>query len=137
VENRALRFRVVISLFNKTSVSVIVIALTLSSIPAQAEERIASSKAPFYVGKSVMACGTVAQVSKTAGVTYINLDNAYPTQSLSLVVWSTDAAAYEARLGDLAALHAHTVCARGIITEYRNRLQIIMKNPQYLRLMSR
>lgn len=115
----------------------IVMALTFTASPVEAEEKIQSIKAPFHVGKSVLACGPVAQVSRTQKAIYINLDRAYPNQSLGLVVWTSEAATYESRLGDLSALAGKTVCGRGLITEYRNRLQIVMKNPQYLRLMSR
>ena len=102
-----------------------------------AQDRIQSIKAPFYVGKNVLACGPVAQVTNTSKATYINLDNVYPDQSLGLVVWSSDLAGYQSRLGSLTGLRGKTVCARGVISEYRNRLQIIMKNPQFLRLMER
>lgn len=123
--------------FGNAPLIFIALSLALMVSPARAEENIQSIKAPFYVGKSVLACGPVAQVSRTPKAIHINLDRAYPNQSLDLVVWTSEASSYESRLGNLSALVGKTVCGRGLITEYRNRLQIVMKNPQYLRLMSR
>ena len=110
----------------------------MCALPHQvlAEEQIEALKAPFYVGKSVMACGKVAQVTVRSEITYINLDRPYPSQTLALVVWQNELPAYEARFGKVSALENKRVCARGIIEEYRKTLQIIMSNPQFLRLMS-
>ena len=123
--------------FVNSGLILVVLALAFTVSPVRAEEKIQSIKAPFHVGKIVLACGPVAQVSRTQKAIHINLDRAYPNQSLDLVVWTSEAARYELRLGNLSTLTGKTVCARGLITEYRNRLQIVMKNPQYLRLMSR
>lgn len=109
--------------------------LSVTSLYSMAEEQIEAYKAPFYVGKTVMACGTVAQVSHGRKATYLNMDKAYPNQTLGLVIWHSDADGYERRFGKLDAMAGERMCGRGTITEYKNTLQIIMKNPQYLRLM--
>lgn len=100
-----------------------------------AEEQIEALRAPFYVGKSVLACGKVAQVTSQSNVTYINLDRPYPNHTLAFVIWQSNLSDYEKRFGKLSVLEGRRVCGRGIIEEYRNKLQIIMKNPQFLRLM--
>jgi DNA/RNA endonuclease YhcR with UshA esterase domain len=101
-----------------------------------AEDQIEAIRAPFYVGKNVLACGRVAQVTVRSNVTYINLDRPYPNHTLGLVIWQSSLTDYESRLGKLSALEGRRVCARGLIEEYRSKLQIIMRNPQFLRLMS-
>ena len=110
----------------------------LSAVTHQslAEEQIEAVKSPFHVGESVLACGRVAQVSGRSEVTYINLDRPYPNATLALVIWQSNLPAYESRFGRLSLLEGKRVCARGMIEEYRKGLQIIMKNPQFLRLMS-
>ena len=102
-----------------------------------AEDRIPASKSPFYVGKTVMACGRVAQVTTRSSATYINLDSPFPNQTLGLVVWARNVDEYEARLGSLSGLSDRMVCARGKITEYHGKLQMLMDNPQFLRLMAK
>lgn len=102
----------------------------------KAEDRIEASKAPFHVGKTVLACGSVAQVTQQPKVIYLNLDRRFPDQTLGLVVWQSDRAAFESRLGSLASLQGKRVCARGRIEDFRNKLQLVVKNPQFLRLMT-
>jgi DNA/RNA endonuclease YhcR with UshA esterase domain len=122
----------------RKAVSGCVLLLGLSATPQQvrAEDQIEALRAPFHVGKSVLSCGKVAQVTTRTDVTYINLDRPYPNHTLGLVIWQRNLSDYESRFGNLASLEGKRVCARGVIEEYRNRLQIIMRNPQFLRLMN-
>lgn len=122
----------------KSFVAVFAFFVGWSALPytALAEDQIEAIRAPFYVGKSVLACGRVMQVTVRSNVTYINLDRSYPNHTLGLVIWQSSLADYENRFGKLSALEGRRVCARGLIEEYRNKLQIIMRNPQFLRLMS-
>ena len=99
------------------------------------ELRIEAYKAPFHVGKTVMACGDVAQVSKGKKAHYLNLDKRYPNQSLTVLVWDNNLEAFEQRFGKLTKFKNQKVCARGKIIEYKNSLQIQVSNPQFLRLM--
>ena len=116
----------------------VALVLCVSAAPrlSLAEGQIEALRAPFHVGESVLACGQVAQVSVHSEVAYINLDRPYPNHTLALVIWQSDLAAYETRLGRLSTLEGKRVCARGTIEEYRKRLQMILKNPQFLRLMT-
>ncbi|GKW54107.1 hypothetical protein NCCP2140_31600 [Pseudoalteromonas sp. NCCP-2140] len=114
-----------------TSISILTLLIS-----AQAQEpKIEAFKAPFHVGKSVMACGEVAQVSKGKKATYLNLDKEYPNQSLTILVWDSNLAPFEERFGNLKRLSGERICARGKISEYKNTLQIKVSNPQFLRLM--
>ncbi len=113
----------------------LLIGLSAAPHHSLAEEQIEALRAPFHVGESVLACGKVAQVSARSEVTYINLDRPYPQQTLALIVWQSNLSAYESRFGKLSTLQGKRVCALGMIEQYQNRLQVIMKNPQFLRLM--
>ena len=106
-----------------------------SANAAPVEEQIEALRAPFHVGESVLACGKVAQVTARSEIAYVNLDRPYPNHTLALVIWQRELPAYEARLGKLSTLEGKRVCARGTIEEYRKGLQLILKNPQFLRLM--
>lgn len=82
-----------------------------------------------------MACGTVAQVANNKKAHYINLDNRYPNQTLSILIWNNKLEGFEQRFGKLKQFENQRVCARGKITEYKNTLQMQVSNPQFLRLM--
>ncbi|MFM2607601.1 hypothetical protein AAFX30_08250 [Vibrio chagasii] len=111
------------------------LVLTIISFSVAAELRIEAYKAPFHVGEKVMACGTVKQVSSKKTAHFLNLDKPYPNQTLTLLIWNSDISGFEKRFGNLDNFKNQKVCARGKITEYNNSLQIILSNPQFLRLM--
>ena len=99
-------------------------------------ERIEAYRAPFYVGKQVMACGVLAGTSKFSKGMYLSLDKKYPNQTLTLVVWNESIAPLEAKFGALNSKVGHTFCALGTIEKYKKNLQIQIENPQFLRLMN-
>jgi hypothetical protein len=51
------------------------------------------------------------------------------------LVWKTDYPKFTQRFGNLNQYVNKHVCARGVITAYKNTLQIQMSNPQFLRVM--
>lgn len=108
--------------------------LSVSTLHA-AELRIEAFKAPFHVGESVMACGVLAQVTSASKQVYLSLDKPYPNQTLTVLVWKTDYPKFTQRFGNLNQYVNKQVCARGVITAYKNTLQIQMSNPQFLRIM--
>lgn len=99
------------------------------------EEKIEAFKSAFHVGKSVMACGTVMEIIEIKKVHIINLDKKFPNQTLALVIFDKDYQNFLQKFHDLNILIGERVCARGIIEDYKDRLQIVIKNPQFLRLM--
>ncbi len=112
--------------------------IVTSSASAQADsnaERIEAYRAPFYVGKQVMACGVLAGTSKFAKGVYLNLDKKYPNQTLTLVLWDESVAPIEAKFGSLHGQVGRTFCALGTVENYKKSLQIQIENSQFLRLM--
>lgn len=99
------------------------------------EPRIEAIKAPFYVGKSVMACGKLLEIKHFDNRHYLNLDKKYPNQSLTLLIWDNNYKWFEQRFGRIESMIGERFCARGTIEEYNNNLQIKVNNPQFLRLM--
>ncbi len=98
-------------------------------------ERIEAFRAPFYVGKQVMACGVLAGTSKFSKGVYLSLDKKYPNQSLTLIVWDENIAPLETKFGSFNSKIGRTFCALGTIEKYKKNLQIQIENPQFLRLM--
>lgn len=100
------------------------------------EIKIEAYKTSFYVGSSVMACGTLAQVKHTPKVHYLNIDKPYPNQSVTFLVWENNYRWFKQRFGSIDNMIGKRFCARGKIEEYNNGLQIKVNNPQFLRLMN-
>ncbi|QDZ30380.1 hypothetical protein FAY22_00460 [Noviherbaspirillum sp. UKPF54] len=116
--------------------SIFAAALTcLSMVTAHAEPTIDSSKAAFYVGTEAMVCGTVYEVKPFSKGTYINMGGRYPNQHISFMVWDSDQPKFNARFGGLSVFQGAQACARGLIENYKNTLQIKVSNPQFLRLI--
>lgn len=102
-----------------------------------AEPKIEAFKAPFHVGQSVMACGKLAEVKHFPNRHYLNLDQKYPKQSLTVLVWNKDYRWFEERFGKIDSFVDRRFCARGTVKDYKGSLQIQIANPQYLRLMNK
>ena len=117
----------------KTFIASLLAVILCSPALADGEPRIDAGKAPFHVGKTVMACGILAEVSHQESIHF--LDKRYPEQTLTIVIFDSDYLPFEERLGKLENYIGAKFCARGKIEEYNERLQIKMKNPQFLRLM--
>lgn len=100
-------------------------------------EVIDASKAPFYVGKSVMVCGNVKQVSQHKQRTYINLTRAYPNEDIAFLIWQDDLSNFSQKFGNLSSLLNRRVCGTGEITLYKEHLQMKLANPNNLRLMKK
>lgn len=111
--------------------------LSFSSVACYAaESKIEAFKAPFHVGETVMACGSLAEVKHLSNRHYLNLDKRYPNQTLTLLVWDNDYHWFEERFGKIDGFVGRRFCARGKVEEYKNNMQIKVTNPQFLRLMN-
>ncbi|GLR63867.1 NERD domain-containing protein [Marinospirillum insulare] len=99
-------------------------------------ERIEAYRAPFYVGKQVMACGVLADTTMFSKGMYLSLDKKYPNQTLTLVVWDENIAPLESKFGSFNSKVGRTFCALGTIEKYKKNLQVQIENPQFLRLMN-
>ena len=113
----------------------LLVTILYTTALANGEPRIEAIKAPFYVGKTVMACGILTEVSHQESIHFLNFDKRYPEQTLTIVIFNSDYRPFEERLGKLENHIGAKFCARGKIEEYNERLQIKIKNPQFLRLM--
>ncbi|MCG9731922.1 hypothetical protein L1D44_19215 [Shewanella sp. Isolate13] len=102
-------------------------SLLLSSFSYSAT-KITSKEAPFYEGKDVIACGTLKEVSRFKRGLYLNMDEPFPKQSLTLVLWEDDLAEFKQEHGSIEQLINHEVCGKGTVTEYRGRSQISLYN---------
>lgn len=109
--------------------------LISSTFAANSIPTIDSSKAAFFVGQEVMVCGQVSEIKHFNKGTYINVGPKYPNQHLTLVIWDSVEQDFKKRFGGLYVFLGNQACALGPVETYKNKLQIKVTNPQFLRLM--
>lgn len=107
----------------------------LATVVNATELRVESSRAAFYVGQEVMVCGPISQVTPFSKGTYLSMGPQYPNQHLTVVVWGSDENGFNQRFGGLKVFLGNKACALGVVETYKNKLQIKVSNPQFLRLM--
>lgn len=112
-----------------------VYCLISSVFAANAIPTIDSSKAAFFVGQEVMVCGHVSEIKPFNKGTYINVGPKFPNQHLTFVIWDSVEQDVKKRFGGLYVFLGNQACALGTIETYKNKLQIKVTNPQFLRLM--
>jgi len=116
--------------------TVLLTSLLLSSFSYSATQ-IDSKDAPFHEGEDVIACGTLKEVSRFKRGLYLNMDERFPKQSLTLVVWEDDLAEFKQEHGSLQQLVNSRVCGKGTVSEYRGRSQISLYNAFSLKIDTR
>lgn len=114
---------------------IIIYLLTPLSCLAEQSNVIKASEAPFFVNQSVVACGKVVQTKKFRKGVYLNLDKRYPSQTLTLLLWTNKINDFTIKHGAIDNLVNKDICVKGEITEYNGSLQTIIKNEDYLKII--
>jgi micrococcal nuclease len=103
-----------------------------SSRLVSAEERtIPDSAARNHVGETVSVKGTVANVYVSSkGNIFLNFGASYPAQIFSAVIFSSEAAAFP----NPQQWEGQRLIARGKVTIYKGKPEIIVRKPSQLSL---
>ena len=102
---------------------------------AASPPRVEANKAPFYVGRTVLACGKLAGAKPFKKGIYLSLDKPFPKETLTILIWDRHLPDIRSKFGRLDDLKNRQFCALGEITEYRKHLRLEIENPHHLRLM--
>jgi hypothetical protein len=109
--------------------------LVFVSFQSNSEPNTISSKdASFNIGKNVIACGHIKEISSFSKGTYLNYDNKYPNQSLTVVIFDDRLSSVIQHVGNVDNLLNKQVCAAGKVSEYRGRHQIVLNNGYSIKL---
>jgi DNA/RNA endonuclease YhcR with UshA esterase domain len=100
----------------------------LSTAPALAQKKLSAAEAKDHVGETATVCGTVASAKYAAGSrgqpTFLNLDEPYPNQIFTVVIWREDRAKFgrpeDKYLGK-------RICVKGKIESYRGTPEIVAR----------
>lgn len=97
--------------------------------PAAAATRIAPADAIRHVGEAATVCGRVASAKHlTSGrqPTFLNLDQPYPNQVFTALIWGTVRPRFEQ---PPEALQGKAICVTGVIQEFQGKAEIVVEDP--------
>jgi DNA/RNA endonuclease YhcR with UshA esterase domain len=85
-----------------------------------------------YFNKEIIVTGKVAQVSIRPGIVFLNMDKPYPDSPFTLVIFP----AATNQFGNLKALRGASVEVTGLITNYHDKAEIVLKKANQLKVTS-
>jgi hypothetical protein len=114
-------------------VTLVLFFLSAGSLFAQ--KQISASEARQHVGEVATVCGHVASshfAASTRGQpTFLNLDQPYPSQVFTILIWGSDRSRFGRPEDDY---RNKQVCVTGKISAYRGTPEIIATDPNQIRI---
>ncbi len=115
-------------------ISVFLTTLILSSVSPAQEKFIAAKDAASHIGEIQTVCGVVASTKFSSQSkkqpTFINLDQPYPKQIFTIVIWGSDRGKFPEPPEDLYM--GKKICVKGMIKAYRGKPEIIVNDPSQI-----
>ncbi|MGH2509712.1 MAG: DNA-binding protein [Ktedonobacteraceae bacterium] len=110
------------------------LCFTTSSVFGQLR-KITAAEAKNHIGKRATVCGDVASTryaDRSKGQpTFLNLDEPYPRQVFTIVIWESD----RSKFGEPEKEYRDKrVCAAGIIKSYRGSPEIVASDPKEIEM---
>lgn len=96
---------------------------------------ISPQQAKQYVGLEKVICGNVVEITPFSKGVYLNLEEPYPNQALSIVIWDSDIPKFDGAYLKLTLQQRY--CVIGKIERYKDQLQIVLSNPTKFYLESK
>lgn len=94
-----------------------------------------ATEAKEHIGEEATVCGTVVSTRYAAisrgSPTFLNFERPYPDQVFTVVIWGSDRAKFGKPEVDYKGKR---ICVTGKIESYRGVPQIVLKNPQNVRV---
>jgi hypothetical protein len=100
---------------------------------AVCQQRLSAAEASNHIGQNATVCGKVASLhwaaSSRGQPTFINLDEPYPRQIFTALIWGSD----RPKFGNVEQKYSgKSICVSGTISSYRGAPQIILSNPEQI-----
>ena len=105
--------------------------LAAQETKTNAQSRIPAADAKQHVNSEKVVFGKVAEVHRSEKLVQINLDNPFPNQPFTAVIFANKTNLFT----DLEKLKGKTVEVKGKITEYREVPQIILLSTNQLKIL--
>jgi DNA/RNA endonuclease YhcR with UshA esterase domain len=98
---------------------------------------VAAADAKNHIGETATVCGKVVSTHyatrSRSQPTFLNLDEPYPHQIFTIVIWGSDRAKFGA---PESTYQGKLVCVTGRIKEYRGAPEVIASEPAQIKLQS-
>ncbi|MGA2810190.1 MAG: DNA-binding protein [Candidatus Acidiferrum sp.] len=103
--------------------------------PTFAQKRYSTSEAKQHIGETATVCGDVASTHYAPATkgrpTFLNLDEAYPKQTFTILIWGND----RSKFGDPEATYAgKKVCVTGLIKDYKGAPEVVAEQPSQIEI---
>ena len=120
----------------KTLIFSILIILAYNVCYSQTE--ISSNKAKYYVGEYVIVTGEIKEIKESsAGNIFLNFEQKYPNNPLTIVIYACDRENMQSDFRtNLAYLVNETITVSGIIENYQDKPEIILKKEEQLAVVN-
>jgi hypothetical protein len=108
--------------------SLVVLVFCLLSVPSlhAQTKKLATAEAKDHIGDRATVCGKVASThqakSSKGEPTFLNLDEPYPKEVFTILIWGSDREKFATPEDEYKGLRA---CVTGKITSYRGRPEIV------------
>lgn len=114
-------------------IAAIMLALNLSADPTAntLPAKIGTDEVTNFYGQDMIVTGIVAQVSIRSKIVLLNMDKPYPDSPFTLVIFSSATNQF----GNLKSLKGASVEATGIITNYHDRAEMVLKKAGQLKVI--
>jgi len=114
------------------ALALLVFTLNLSAddTTSPALTKIGTDDVTNYVGKEMIVTGKVAQVSIRPNIVFLNMDKPYPDSPFTLVIHPAETNQF----GNLKALRGASVEVMGLITNYHDRAEMVLKKADQLKV---
>lgn len=94
------------------------------------QEKVEDYKAVFYINQYKTVCGTLFELKSRERMTYLNLGGKYPKHKIALVIWKEQLSEIKSKFGSLERIINQRICAKGKIKEYKENVQLSIKDSQ-------
>lgn len=114
------------------------ILMGLFALPTFAQKKYSSSEAKEHFGETATVCGEVVSTryadSTKGQPTFLNLDKPYPGQVFTVVIWGNNRSKFGTPENDFKGKR---ICVTGKITAYAGLPEIVVDDPQQLKVAPR
>lgn len=118
----------------KKYIPISLLILLITSNISLSAQKIQTKNAPFHQGEEVVACGELKEVTNFRKGVYLNMDKPYPKQTMTFIIWESDIDEFKKKHGDLRMLVNTNICGMGLVSEYKNNIQIKLHKPYSLQV---
>jgi hypothetical protein len=120
---------------HKTRAFVVLAVVALWTALSPAQTPISAAEAKNHVGERATVCGEVASTHYAArrrgNPTFINLDQPYPNQIFTALIWGSD----RPKFGDPEEMYRNKrICVTGKITDYKGLPEIVAYEPSQIKV---